>query len=180
MPAEIDMDYPVMVDVVSDLADALWQINEGLNARFEGKLPLYDINDWAELRQTILDDLAAEKDDDSLPMKPQRIINDVRSFLAPEEIVLSDVGAHKMWIARYYQCEETNTCLISNGFCSMGFALPGAMGAQFAAPDSRVLALCDDAGFLMNVQDLETTVRIGSKIVIMVWIDGEYGLIKWK
>lgn len=71
-----------------------------MNARFEGKLPLYDINDWAELRQTIVDDLAAEKDDDSFPMKPQRIINDVRSFLAPGDIVLSDVGAHKMWIAR--------------------------------------------------------------------------------
>lgn len=180
MPAEIDMDYPVMVDVVSDLADALWQINEGLNERFGGKLPLYDINDWAELRQTIADDLAAEKDDESFPMKPQRILNDVRSFLAPEDIVLSDVGAHKMWIARYYQCEEPNTCLISNGFCSMGFALPGAMGAQYAAPDSRVLAICGDAGFLMNVQDLETAVRIGSKMVIMVWIDGEYGLIKWK
>ena len=81
MPADIDMDYPLMVDVVSDLADALWQINESLNERLGAKLPLYDINDWAELRQTIADDLSAEKYDTSFPMKPQRILNDVRSFL---------------------------------------------------------------------------------------------------
>ena len=177
-PAEIDQDYPVMVDAVSDMADALWQINEGLNEHFGGKQPLHDINEWQDLRQTIPDDLAAEKDDESFPMKPQRILNDVRSFLAPEDIVLSDVGAHKMWMARYYQCKEPNTCLISNGFCSMGSALSGAMGAQYAAPESCVLAICGDAGFLMNVQNPETAVRIGSKMVIMVWVDGECGLIK--
>ena len=100
--------------------------------------------------------------------------------LGPDDIVLSDVGAHKMWIARYYQCETANTCLISNGFCSMGFALPGAMGAKVAHPDRRVLAIAGDAGFLMNVQDLETLVRYKQNVVIMIWADGEYGLIKWK
>jgi acetolactate synthase-1/2/3 large subunit len=85
-----------------------------------------------------------------------------------------------MWIARYYQCEEPNTCLISNGFCSMGFALPGAIGAKIAHPDRNVLAICGDAGFLMNVQDLETAARLNIPITIMVWCDKEYGLIKWK
>ena len=179
-PAEIDIDYPVSVDLVSDIADALWQINEEFNARFEDQLPLFDIGSWAKLRGDIADDLTAEKDDESFPMKPQRILNDVRTFLGPADIVLSDVGAHKMWVARYYQCEEANTCLISNGFCSMGFALPGAIGAKFAHPDSRVLAVCGDAGFLMNVQDLETAARLNLNVVIMVWLDGEYGLIKWK
>ncbi len=108
------------VDVVSDLADGLWQINEEINRRHGEILPLFDIGKWAELRQTIVDDLAAEKDDDSFPMKPQRILNDVRAFMGDNDILLSDVGAHKMWIARYYQCQEANTCLISNGFCTMG------------------------------------------------------------
>jgi acetolactate synthase-1/2/3 large subunit len=85
-----------------------------------------------------------------------------------------------MWISRYYQCDTPNTCLISNGFCSMGFALPGGMGAKIALPDRKVLAICGDAGFLMNVQDLETMVRRKLQVVVMVWIDGEYGLIKWK
>ena len=84
--------------------------------------------------------------------------------------MLSDVGAHKMWIARYYQCETANTCLISNGFCSMGFALPGAMGAKLAHPDRKVLAIAGDAGFLMNVQDLETLVRYRQNAVIMIWV----------
>ena len=179
-PAEVDMDYPVALDIVSDLAEALWQLNEEADRRFGDKQPLFDIGRITELRQQIADDHASEADDMSFPYKPQRILNDVRKFLGPADIVLSDVGAHKMWVARYYQCEEPNTCLISNGFCSMGFALPGAMGAKFANPDSKVLAVCGDAGFLMNVQDIETAARLKVNIVAMVWLDGEYGLIKWK
>ena len=140
LPAEIDQHYPVDVDVVSDLADALWQINEEFNRRHLDLLPFFDIGNWAKLRQTIADDLAAEADDESFPMKPQRILNDVRTFLGPSDILLSDVGAHKMWVARYYQCEDPNTCLISNGFCTMGFAMPGAIGAKMAHPESRVTA----------------------------------------
>jgi len=179
-PAETDRDYPVTVDVVADIADALWHINEELNLRFEGRLPLFDIKARGPLRDTIQRDLLAEEDDASFPMKPQRIITDLRRALGASDILLSDVGAHKMWISRYYQCYEPNTCLISNGFCSMGFALPGAMGAKFAHPERRVVAVCGDAGFLMNAQDLETAVRTGCNIVCVVWVDGEYGLIKWK
>ncbi|MCK5619050.1 MAG: acetolactate synthase large subunit, partial [Candidatus Krumholzibacteria bacterium] len=88
--------------------------------------------------------------------------------------------AHKMWIARHYHCIRPNTCLIPNGFCSMGFALPGAIGAKLVYPDRRVLAVCGDAGFMMNVQEMETAKRIGANIVAMVWEDGTYGLIEWK
>ncbi|MDD9907328.1 MAG: acetolactate synthase large subunit [Rhodospirillaceae bacterium] len=181
-PAEVDLDYQVDVDIVSDVADALWQMNEELNKRFDadGKLPLFDIGERQQLRQNILDDFAMEKDDTSFPMKPQKVLWDVREFMGEDDILLSDVGAHKMWISRYYQCDTANTCLISNGFCSMGFALPGGMGAKIALPDRKVLAICGDAGFLMNVQDLETMVRRKLQVCVMVWVDGEYGLIKWK
>lgn len=179
-PAEIDEDYHVTVEVVSDVADALWQINEEINRRYEGKLPLFDIKSRAKLRQTILDDFAAEKADQGFPVKPQRVLWDVRKAMGPSDILLSDVGAHKMWIARYYQCEVPNTCLISNGFCTMGFALPGAIGAKIAHPERNVLAICGDAGFLMNVQDLETAARLKIPITVMVWCDNAYGLIKWK
>ena len=179
-PAEIDTNFPVEVDIVSDLADALWQINEDLDERYGDKLPLNDIKARAELRQIISEDLAMEEADTSFPVKPQRILNDVRKFLGPDDILLSDVGAHKMWIARYFQCETPNTCLISNGFCTMGFALPGSIGAKIAQPERRVLSISGDAGFMMNIQDLETAVRYKIPIVAMVWEDGEYGLIKWK
>ena len=179
-PAEVDRNFPVAVDIVSDLADALWQINERLNEEAGDRLPLFDISQRQKLRNVMTEDFNAEKDDTSFPVKPQKILWDVRQFMGTSDILLSDVGAHKMWISRYYQCEESNTCLISNGFCSMGFALPGAIGAKFAFPDRRVLAINGDAGFLMNVQDIETAARYGLNIVIMVWLDGEYGLIKWK
>lgn len=180
LPAEVDIHYTVAVDVVGDIADALWQLNMELERNHTHAAPLFDIGRWQKLRQTILDDFATEKDDTSFPMKPQKIIWEVRDFLGAEDYLLSDVGAHKMWVSRYYQCLTPNTCLISNGFCSMGFALPGAIGAKLACPDKKVLAICGDAGFMMNVQDLETAVRLKLNVVFMIWEDGEYGLIKWK
>ena len=85
-----------------------------------------------------------------------------------------------MWIARHYHCHEPNTCLIPNGFCSMGFALPGAIAANLVYPDRRILAICGDGGFMMNVQEMETARRLNSNITIMVWEDCGYGLIGWK
>lgn len=181
-PAEIDSAYAVDVDIVSDIGDALWRLNEELNRRFASKrkLPLFQIGKYKKLRQQIEDDFADARADKSFPMKPQKILWDIRQVLGPDDILLSDVGAHKMWVSRYWQCEEPNTCLISNGFCSMGFALPGSIGAKLAYPDRKVLSVNGDAGFLMNMQDLETAARLKLNIVALVWCDGEYGLIKWK
>jgi acetolactate synthase-1/2/3 large subunit len=179
-PAEVDRDYQADVEIVGDLADALWQLNEAVNEIYGDRLPLFDIADRAKLRGIMSDEFDAEKDNTSLPVKPQKILWDVRRFMGPDDILLSDVGAHKMWIARYYQCQEPNTCLISNGFCSMGFALPGSIGAKIAEPGKKVLSISGDAGFMMNVQELETAVRRNLNVVAMVWCDGEYGLIKWK
>jgi len=178
--AEVDKDYQPDVEVVGDLADALWQLNEAINQKFEGRLPLFDVKKRLDLREQLTADFAAEKDDTAIPVKPQKILWDVRQVLGDGDILLSDVGAHKMWISRYFQCVEPNTCLISNGFCTMGFAMPGSIGAKIAFPERRVLSISGDAGFMMNVQDLETAVRRKLNIVAMVWEDGEYGLIKWK
>ena len=178
--AEIDTDYRATVEVVADIGDSLWQINEKLNELYSGKLPFFDESFYKPMHERIWADLTAEKDDLSFPMKPQRIINDLRAALGADDILLSDVGAHKMWISRYYQCIEPNTCMISNGFCSMGFALPGAIGAKIAYPERKVVAVCGDAGVMMNIQDLETAVRRKIPFVCVVLDDGEYGLIKWK
>ena len=179
-PAEVDRDYIPTVEIVGDLADALWQLNKLVEKQHKGKLPLFDIKTRGNLRNQLTEDFAAEKDDTGFPMKPQKILWDVRQVMGPSDVLLSDVGAHKMWISRYYQCQEPNTCLISNGFCTMGFAMPGSLGAKFAFPDRKILSISGDAGFGMNVQELETAVRRKLNIVAMVWVDGEYGLIKWK
>ena len=180
-PAEIDKNYLPNVEIIADLAGALYQLNYELNKRIGSKdLPLFNINKRKKLRDAMIKDLELSNNDLSFPMKPQKILADVRSFMSDDDILLSDVGAHKMWIAREYNCSKPNTCLISNGFCTMGFALPGSMGAKMAFPEKKVLSINGDAGFLMNVHDLETAVRYKLNIVALVWLDGGYGLIKWK
>ncbi len=181
MPAEVDRDYLPNVEIIADLAGALYQLNQALLTRVQkNKIPLFDIESRKQARTQMLDHLNKNNEDDAFPMKPQRILSDVRQFMNKDDILLSDVGAHKMWVAREYNCIEPNTCLISNGFCTMGFALPGSIGAKMAFPDKKVLSINGDAGFLMNVQDLETAVRKKINVVAIVWLDGEYGLIKWK
>jgi len=177
LPAEVDEHYRTEVDVVGDLAHTLWMLNE----RFEVDPFRVDAAPQKAARRDMLSDLAEHRDDDTEgSIRPQKAIWDVRQVMGPDDILLSDVGAHKMWIARYYHCHQPNTCLIPNGFCSMGFSLPGAIAAKRAFPDRRVLSICGDAGFLMNVQEMETAVRLGSRIVVMVWEDHAYGLIAWK
>ena len=177
LPAEVDEHYDVGVEVVGDLAHALWMLCE----RAERDGTTFDTEFYTNTHRLMLDDLAEHAADDAEgALKPQKVLWDVREAMGPSDILISDVGAHKMWIARYYHCDEPNTCIISNGFASMGIALPGAIGARLAHPDSNVLAICGDGGFLMNVQDLETARRLGLPIVVMIWEDGGYGLIKWK
>lgn len=180
-PAEVDRNYLPNVEIVADLAGALYQLNNALVEKVgEKNLPLFKIKSREKARTTMLNHLNQDNDDDSFPMKPQRVLSDVRKVMDGNDIVLSDVGAHKMWVAREYNCTEPNTCLISNGFCTMGFALPGSMGAKMVFPDRKILSINGDAGFFMNVQDLETAVREKLNVVAVVWLDGEYGLIKWK
>jgi acetolactate synthase-1/2/3 large subunit len=141
----------------------------------------FEVDGQREARAAMTRDFEEYKDDrTSGSIRPQKAIWDARQVMGPEDVLLSDVGAHKMWIARHYQCHEPNTCLIPNGFCSMGFALPGAISASLVHPDRRVLAIAGDAGFMMNVQEMETAARLASNIVVMVWADNEYGLIAWK
>jgi len=170
-PAEVDEHYIVEVGVIGDIAQALNGIAERATAKDEYLA--------ANLRQTIVDEMAAHADDTGFPIKPQKILWDLRQALNPEDVVISDVGAHKMWMARMYQEERSNTCIISNGFASMGIAVPGAVAAKFVFPDRKIVAVTGDAGFMMNSQEIETALRHGQAFVILIWTDSEYGLIKW-
>lgn len=177
LPAEIDRNYLPEVEIVGDIAHTLWMLNTAL----ADDTPRFDLGGQATVRREMAREIAAHKDDnEDGPIRPQKVLWDVRQALGPEDILLSDVGAHKMWVGRYYAADEPNTCLISNGFCSMGFALPGAVAAKLVHPDRKVLALMGDGGFLMNVQEMETARRLNLDIVAMVWEDGGYGLIAWK
>jgi len=115
-----------------------------------------------------------------MPMKPQRILSDMRRVLLSEDLVISDVGAHKLWIARMFPAAKANSVIISNGFATMGIALPGGIVAKLAAPERRVVVVTGDGGFLMNVQELETARRLGTAFVTVIWVDNAYGVIRWK
>ena len=178
LPAEIDKHYHPLVEVVGDLAHALWMLNQRIEQHDDFD---FDFSQQQATRREMAADFAEHAQDDIQgALRPQKVLWDVRQAMGSEDILLSDVGAHKMWIARYYQCHEPNTCLIPNGFCSMGFALPGAVAASMVYPDKRILAICGDAGFMMNVQEMETARRLNCNMVVMVWEDHAYGLIAWK
>jgi len=178
LPAEIDEHYHPKVEVVGDLAHFLWMLNERVR---EQGLPAFDLSRQQQLRAEMQADIAEHAGDRTTgTIRPQKALWDARAVLGPEDILLSDVGAHKMWIARHYHCHEPNTCLIPNGFCSMGFALPGAVAAALVYPERRILGIAGDGGFLMNVQEMETARRLDVDLVMMVWEDGGYGLISWK
>ena len=178
LPTEIDIHYHPDFEIVGDLAHTLWMLNERYD--IHGGLP-FNLKQQAATRRQMQQEFSEHDNDDTKGLiRPQKILSDARAVMKPDSILLSDVGAHKMWIARHYQCHEPNTCLIPNGFCSMGFALPGAIAASLVFPNKQVMAICGDAGFLMNVQEMETAKRLNSNIVVMVWEDHAYGLIAWK
>ncbi len=169
--AEVDEHYVLAVGVEGAIGESLDAIAALAECRPEESPTV--------LRQTILDDLAEHAGSTSMPLPPQKIVWDLRQVLAPDDIVISDVGAHKMWMARLYQTERPNTCIISNGFASMGIALPGAVAAKLAYPQRTAVAVTGDAGFLMNSQEIETAMRLGLAIIVLIWTDNEYGLIHW-
>jgi acetolactate synthase-1/2/3 large subunit len=173
-PAEVDVHYEVEVGLQSDIGRTLDALAAEVGRRFD-----LDRGD-----QLIRSMLAAELDrggqDDRFPVAPARIVADTRAALRRDDVVLVDTGALKMWMARLYPTYAPNTCLISNGLSTMAWTLPGAIGAKIARPDARVLVATGDGAFMMNSQEIETALREQVPIVVLIWVDDDYGLIRWK
>ncbi|NES66757.1 MAG: acetolactate synthase large subunit, partial [Okeania sp. SIO2D1] len=172
--AEIDSSYIPIAEIVGDISDSLNEILRR-SERIDELSPTV-----SEIRTNLRSEYEGYSKDNDFPIKPQKIIYDLRQVMGPEDIVISDVGAHKMWIARHYHCDRPNTCLISNGFAAMGIAIPGAIAAKLVHPDRKVIAATGDGGFMMNCQELETALRVGTAFVTLIFNDGGYGLIEWK
>ncbi len=171
-PAEIDEHYRVDCEVIGHIGPAL----DALGRLCSRKPP----RPSGSTRRAFGEELRSHAEDRSFPVKPQKIISDLRQALGPDDLIISDVGAHKLWLARLYQAERPDTCIISNGFAAMGIAVPGAVAAALAYPGRKVVAVTGDGGFLMNSQELETAVRLGLDLVVLIWSDNSYGLIGWK
>ncbi|MDH5357615.1 MAG: acetolactate synthase large subunit [Gammaproteobacteria bacterium] len=170
--AEVDAYYSVVLGVIGNINHSLNRI-AALSTAHQGKT-------MRTLRDSLIKEMNQHREDVEFPVKPQKIIWDLRTAMELEDIVICDVGAHKMWMSRMFRCEYPNTCIISNGFASMGIAVPGAIAAKLAHPERKVVAVTGDAGFMMNSQEIETAMRLNIAIVILVWNDESYGLIEWK
>jgi acetolactate synthase I/II/III large subunit len=191
-PAESDTYYPPSVEIAADIEYTMYAILEEIERRRkedeteEEKQRQYRIphSDPPELFKTIKREivwrLERYKNDFSYPIKPEKLVLDVRDALDESDIVISDVGVHKLWIAKIYNTYTPNTCIVPNGFCSMGFALPAAIAAQLVDANHKIVAMCGDGGFLMNVQEIETAVRLRLPIIVIVWCDYDYGMISLK
>ena len=174
LSANVEEVYHPDAEVIGDIrASAL-----GLADRLEGKLG--DGKLLLDLRQKILARLNDRADEARFPITPQRIVSDIRSVMPEDGIVCLDNGMYKIWFARNYRTHKANTLLLDNALATMGAGLPSAMMAALLNPDKRVMAVCGDGGFMMNSQEMETAVRLGLNLVVVVLNDSAYGMIRWK
>ncbi|WP_129669696.1 acetolactate synthase large subunit [Phytoactinopolyspora endophytica] len=173
-PAEVDAHYSVDVGIIADIGASLTALLAELG---DHDCPPAEPTPSSTL---LGEELESGRHDDRFPLTPQRVVADTRTALGREDIALVDTGAVKMWMARLYPTYAPNTCLVSNGLSTMGFALPGALAVSLARPETKVLAVVGDGAWLMHSQEIETAVREGIPLTVLIWEDNGYGLIEWK
>jgi acetolactate synthase I/II/III large subunit len=170
--AEIDEHYVPDVELTGGIRTILTHLGNLVSAKPPARLAAPP---YRELFQLALE----QGSDDGFPVKPQRVLRDLREVMGPDDVLISDVGAHKLWVSRLWPAHQPNTVLISNGAAAMGFAVPAAIAAKLVLPRERhVVTISGDGGFLMNVQELETAKRLGLAIVNLVWTDSAFGVIE--
>jgi len=172
--AETDWVYEPQLQVVGDVADILQKIVQKLDSR------KWDFSGFDKIKENFVKEMAVDAESDSFPMKPARIVADVRKVMPDDGIVCLDNGMYKLWFARHYKAYGRNTILLDNALATMGAGVPSAMAAKLVFPDKKVLAICGDGGFMMNSQELETALRMKLDLVVMILNDNGYQMIKWK
>jgi acetolactate synthase I/II/III large subunit len=171
--AEIDEFFIPEVELIGDIAHVLSRLADCCGE------PRSELGS-SSLRELVQGALTEARSDDHFPLRPPRVLWEIRHALGPEDILVSDVGLHKLWIGRMFPAHEPGTVLIANGLAGMGFALPTAIAAKLVHPGRGVVAVSGDGGFLMNCQELETAVRLKTAVVNVVWENGQFGSIVWK
>ncbi|MBP1625697.1 MAG: acetolactate synthase [Holophagaceae bacterium] len=173
--ANVDDIYFPHLEVVGDIANAVWQLNERVRVS-----PRWDFSYFMKVKTHMDAKIAERADSDSFPVLPQRLVADVRGAMGPCDIVALDNGMYKIWFARNYRAWKPNTLLLDNALATMGAGLPSAMAAKMVYPERKVMAVCGDGGFMMNSQELETAVRLELDLVVLILNSSGYGMIKWK
>jgi acetolactate synthase-1/2/3 large subunit len=174
LPATVEEVYFPHAELIGDIGPSLTLLAD----RIEGKLPCAGAR--LTLRERILARVADRAEEVRYPLTPQRIVREVRQVMPEDGIVCLDNGMYKIWFARNYRTRVANTLLLDNALATMGAGLPSAMMASMLYPGRRVLAVCGDGGFMMSSQELETAVRLGLNLVVLILQDDAYGMIRWK
>jgi len=174
-PAQVDEVYFPQLNVIGDIASSV----ERLTIHIENK-GNWDFSYYGRIKEEVESHLSKYSKDNRFPILPQRLVHLVREELPDDGIITLDNGVYKIWFARNYKSYQPNTLLLDNALASMGAGLPSAMLAKLINPDKKVISICGDGGFMMNSQELETAVRIGLNLVVIILNDSAYGMIKWK
>lgn len=173
--AQVDQVYFPQIEVIGDIALSL----DALSIAVGETLPL-ELDNFNRVRQHVLEKIYEDSDSEDFPLKPPRVVADVRRVMGYHDIIALDNGVYKIWFARNYPAFQPNTILLDNALATMGAGLPSAMMVSILHPDRRVMAICGDGGFMMNSQELETAVRLGLNLVVLILNDSSYGMIRWK
>ncbi len=173
--ASVDAIYFPQLEVVGDIANAIWQINESISVQDH-----WDFSTFRTVQQLVERHTTEKSNDPSFPIVPQRLVADVRRAMPDDGIICLDNGMYKIWFARNYKAYQPNTILLDNALATMGAGLPSALGASFVYPDRKIVAICGDGGFMMNSQELETAVRTKRNVTTLILRDNSYGMIRWK
>nr|ALV85580.1 thiamine pyrophosphate enzyme N-terminal TPP binding domain protein [uncultured bacterium pA1] len=173
--AKVDEIYFPQLEVVGDIANAVWRLKERVRPQAS-----WDFSYFMKIKAQLDAHVVADAADARFPIIPQRIVADVRAAVPEDGIVALDNGMYKLWFARNYRAYAPNTLLLDNALASMGAGLPSAIAAKIVSPGRKVVAICGDGGFMMNSQEMETAVRLGLDLVVIVLNDGGFGMIKWK
>jgi acetolactate synthase I/II/III large subunit len=173
--AAVDAIYFPQLEVVGDIANAIWQINESITVP-----EAWDFSTFKDVQRNVQEHTTEKSDDPSFPLVPQRLVADVRKAVPDDGIICLDNGMYKIWFARNYRAYQPNTILLDNALATMGAGLPSALGAAFVYPDRKIVAICGDGGFMMNSQELETAVRTKRDVTTLILRDDSYGMIRWK
>ena len=173
--AQVDPVYFPQIEVVGDIANSLWQLKERLDPQEH-----WSFSDFHRIRDALQKHIREGIQDDSFPIRPQRLVDEIRKIMPEDGILTLDNGMYKIWFARNYPASKPNTVLLDNALATMGAGLPSGMAAKMVYPDRRVMAIVGDGGFMMNSQELETAVRLKLDLVVLILRDDGYGMIKWK
>ena len=174
-PAQVDPVYFPRLQVIGDVANAIWQLSEHVSSQSH-----WETECFVEVKRSIDERMAEHASSSAFPIKPQRLVRDVRAAMPEDGIIALDNGMYKIWFARNYPAYRPNTVLLDNALATMGAGLPSALAAALIYPKRKVLAVCGDGGFLMNSQELETAMRLSANLTVLVLRDDGYGMIRWK